>query len=280
MEYTLSKIRCKGILVDLSTPKTMGILNITTNSFFDGGKYLTQTAALKQVEQMLLQGATFIDVGAASSRPGAKEITENEELQKLVPIIQLISKNFPEALISIDTYRSQVAEACINEGAALINDISAGNIDHQMFEVVKKHQVPYIIMHMQGTPATMQQNPQYQNVVTDVLFLLSEKVKKLRLIGLNDVIIDVGFGFGKTLEHNYLLLKNLEVFKVLNCPILVGLSRKSMIQKILDVTANEALNGTTALHMAALMHGANIIRTHDVKEAVETIKLYNFYQKA
>lgn len=266
-------INCRGQLIDLNTPKVMGILNITPDSFFDGGKYSEVDAILNQTEKMLAEGATFIDIGAYSSRPGAKHISESEELERMVPIVQTITQKFPEALLSIDTFRSNVAKACIKEGAHIINDISAGNMDPNLFATIAELQVPYIIMHMKGTPQTMQQNPTYENLITEVMQYFAEKIFELRKLGVNDIISDVGFGFGKTLDHNYELLANLELFKNLNVPTLVGVSRKSMIYKLFDSSAKEALNGTTAVNTVALMNGANILRVHDVKEAVEAVKI-------
>ena len=266
-------INCNGKLIDLSSPKVMGILNITPDSFFDGGKYNNPQSIVKQVEKMLSEGATFIDVGAYSSRPGAKHISEKEEKERILPVIKLLAKEFPQILMSIDTFRSEIAEACINEGACIINDISAGNMDENMFTTVAKLNVPYIIMHMKGTPQNMQKNCTYNHVVNDVIFYFSKKINELRLLGVNDIITDVGFGFSKKLEHNYKLLKHLELFKGLEVPTLVGLSRKSMLFKPLEITQKEALNATTTANTIALLNGANILRVHDVKEAVEAIKI-------
>jgi len=266
-------INCNGKLIDLSSPKVMGILNITPDSFFDGGKYNNPQSIVKQVEKMLSEGATFIDVGAYSSRPGAKHISEKEEKERILPVIKLLAKEFPQILMSIDTFRSEIAEACINEGACIINDISAGNMDENMFTTVAKLNVPYIIMHMKGTPQNMQKNCTYNHVVNDVIFYFSKKINELRLLGVNDIITDVGFGFSKKLEHNYKLLKHLELFKGLEVPTLVGLSRKSMLFKPLEITQKEALNATTTANTIALLNGANILRVHDIKEAVEAIKI-------
>ena len=266
-------INCNGKLIDLSSPKVMGILNITPDSFFDGGKYNNPQSIVKQVEKMLSEGATFIDVGAYSSRPGAKHISEKEEKERILPVVKLLAKEFPQILMSIDTFRSEIAEACINEGACIINDISAGNMDENMFTTVAKLNVPYIIMHMKGTPQNMQKNCIYNHVVNDVIFYFSKKINELRLLGVNDIITDVGFGFSKKLEHNYKLLKHLELFKGLEVPTLVGLSRKSMLFKPLEITQKEALNATTTANTIALLNGANILRVHDIKEAVEAIKI-------
>lgn len=266
-------INCKGKLIDLKTPKIMGILNLTPDSFYDGGKYKEKDEILNQVEKMLREGATFIDVGAYSSRPGAEHVSEEEELNRLIPIIDLLLKKFPHILLSIDTFRSKVADLCLEKGAALINDISAGNLDDKMLQIIAKHHVPYIMMHMKGTPQTMQQQTDYKDVLEDVLFYFSEKIANARTLGINDLIIDPGFGFAKTMEQNYELLQKLDLFKALELPILAGLSRKSMIYNVLGGTENEALNGTTALNMYALSKGASILRVHDVKEAMQCIKL-------
>ena len=266
-------INCKGKLIDLKSPRVMGILNITPDSFFDGGKFQNQEVIILQVEKMLYEGATFIDVGAYSSRPGAKHISEQEELNRITPVMELLVSNFPDILISVDTFRSNVAEHCINLGASLVNDISAGSMDDKMFSAIAKLQVPYIIMHMQGIPKIMQKNPIYNDVVEDVLFYFSKKISELRDLGVNDIISDVGFGFGKTLEHNYQLLNKLELFQNLDIPSLVGVSRKSMLFKPLNISPNEALNATTSANTIALLKGANILRVHDVKEAMEALKI-------
>ena len=266
-------INCKGNLIDLSTPKVMGILNLTPDSFFDGGLYKNEKSILNHVENMLNDDATFIDLGAYSSRPNAEDVSEEEELSRLLPVVELILKTFPETVLSIDTFRSSVAKKCIEAGAALINDVSAGNLDENMMKAVAKLQVPYIMMHMKGTPKTMQQLTQYDDLVKDVLFYFSEKITQARQLKINDIIIDPGFGFAKTLEQNFELLNNLELFKITELPLLAGFSRKSMIYKTLGNTAQDALNGTTALNMIALQKGASILRVHDVKEAIECIKL-------
>ncbi|MFI0491039.1 dihydropteroate synthase [Flavobacterium sp.] len=267
-------INCKGQLIDLSIPKVMGILNVTPNSFFDGGKYKNESEILSQVEKMLNDGATFIDIGAYSSKPNADFVSEEEELQRIVPIVNLILENFPETLISIDTFRSEVAQACIENGAAIINDISAGNLDDKMLETIAKYNVPYIMMHMRGTPKTMQIMTNYENIVKEMLFYFSEKVAKARSLGINDLILDPGFGFAKIVEQNYEVLQKMELFNTLELPILVGFSRKSMIYKSLNSIAEEALNGTTVLNTLALTKGAKILRVHDVKEAMECVTLY------
>tara|TARA_B100000809_G_scaffold266760_2_gene331295 strand:+ start:30283 stop:31107 length:825 start_codon:yes stop_codon:yes gene_type:complete len=266
-------LNCKGKLIDLSTPKVMGILNITPDSFFDGGKYKDSKSVLVQVKKMLTEGATFIDVGAYSSRPGATHISEEEELNRMLPIIELLVSEFPEILISVDTFRSNVAIKCIEKGACIINDISGGNADAKMFETVTRLQVPYIIMHMKGTPQNMQNNPTYTNITQEIILDFSKKAHTLKQLGLNDLIIDVGFGFGKTIEHNYELLQNLALFHKLNCPILTGISRKSMLYKFLETTPEHSLNATTIANTIALQKGSQIVRVHDVKEAIEAIKI-------
>ena len=268
-------INCKGQLIDLATPKVMGILNLTPNSFYDGGKFNDEKSVLQQVEKMLSEGATFIDIGAYSSKPNAEFISETEELNRLLPVLNSILKTFPKALISIDTFRSNVAKAALENGASMINDISAGSLDENMLQTIADFQVPYIMMHMKGNPQTMQSLAQYENITKEMLFYFSEKVAKARSFGINDLIVDPGFGFAKTVEQNFEVLNNLELFQMLELPILVGFSRKSMIYKTLETSAEFALNGTTVLNTIALQKGATILRVHDVKEAVECIKLVN-----
>jgi dihydropteroate synthase len=268
-------INCNGKLIDLSSPKVMGILNVTPNSFFDGGRHSDEKEILKQVEKMLLEGATFIDIGGYSSKPSAEFVSEEEELQRILPVVQKVVQEFPEAIISIDTFRSKVAKETIENGAAIINDISAGNLDDKMLETIAQLQVPYIMMHMRGTPQTMQTLTQYENIVKDILFYFSEKVAYARSLGINDLIIDPGFGFAKTVEQNFEVLSKLELFQMVELPILAGVSRKSMIYKTLETSAEFALNGTTSLNTISLLKGAKILRVHDVKEAVECVKLYN-----
>lgn len=251
----------------------MGILNVTPDSFYDGGRYRNSSAVMRQVDQMLEEGATFIDVGAYSSKPNTEDVSESEELLRILPIVDLIIKNFPEVVLSIDTFRSNVAKQCIAAGASLINDVSAGHLDENMLETVAKLKVPYIMMHMRGTPKTMQQLTNYDDLVKDILFYFSERIEKARALGIVDLVIDPGFGFAKTLEQNYELLNKLELLKISNLPILVGMSRKSMIYKTLETSTKEALNGTTVLNTIALQKGATILRVHDVKEAIECIKL-------
>jgi len=266
-------LNIKGKIFDLSTPKVMGILNITPDSFYNKSRTTSVNDALRKTEQFLSEGASFIDIGGYSSRPGALNISGDEELSRLIPIVQSINKNLPEAIISIDTFRAKVANETINAGAHIINDISAGDMDAEMFNTVAKLQVPYIFMHMQGTPQNMQQNPYYENVVLDVIDYLANKVAQLKVLHVSDIILDPGFGFGKTIEHNYQLLNHLEDLKIFKLPVLAGFSRKGMIHKVLGCTAEQALNGTTILNTIALQKGAQILRVHDVKEAIECVKL-------
>ena len=274
--YTLN---CNQQLIDLSTPKIMGILNITPDSFYDGGKYKSDLDIINQTEKMLEEGATFIDIGSYSSRPGAKNSSEKEEYNRLIPVIKLLIQKFPSILISVDTFRSKIAKASIENGACMINDISAGKMDDNMFKTIAQLQVPYILMHMQGTPQNMQQEPIYKNIITDLLFYFSKKISELRNLGVNDIIADVGFGFGKTLEHNYQLLANLNLFKNLEVPLLVGLSRKSMLYKPLEINAESALNATTSANTIALLNGANLLRVHDAKQAKEAIEITTLLDK-
>jgi dihydropteroate synthase len=268
-------INCKGQLIDLTKPKVMGILNLTPNSFFDGGKYTNEAEIITQVEKMLSEGATFIDIGAYSSKPNAEFVSVEEEIARIVPVVELLVQQFPQILISIDTFRSEVAEACILKGAALINDIAAGKLDDAMLEVIAKYKVPYIMMHMRGTPQTMQTLTEYNDVVKEILYYFSERISAARSLGINDLIVDPGFGFAKTLEQNYEVLQKMELFQQLDLPILSGISRKSMIYKVLNCNASESLNGTTVLNTISLLKGANILRVHDVKEAVECVTLFN-----
>ena len=272
-------INCNGQLIDLTTPKVMGILNVTPNSFYDGGVYKNSSEMLTKVGKMLSDGAAFIDVGAYSSKPSAEYVSEEEELQRIIPIINLILEYYPETLLSVDTFRSEVAKVCIENGAAIINDISAGNLDDKMLETIAKYNVPYIMMHMRGTPQTMQAMTTYDDVVKEILFYFSEKVAKARSYGINDLIVDPGFGFAKTLDQNYEVLQKMELFEILELPLLAGLSRKSMIYKTLQSSADEALNGTTVLNTVALIKGAKILRVHDVKEAMECVTLFNKISK-
>lgn len=266
-------INCKGELIDLSTPKVMGILNLTPDSFYDGGKYKNESEILSQVYTMLKHGATFIDIGAYSSRPDANHISELEELNRLLPMVSIILKEFPDTIISIDTFRSQVAKQAIESGAAIVNDISAGKLDQNMLNTVAKLQVPFIMMHMKGTPQNMKQQTSYKNLIKEVLFYFSERIDQARALGIVDIIVDPGFGFAKTKEQSFEILKHLELFKMLDKPILSGVSRKSMIYRTLENSPKEALNGTTVLNTIALQKGTSILRVHDVKEALECIKL-------
>lgn len=266
-------INCKGQLIDFSTPKVMGILNITPDSFYDGGKRKTKMEFLLHAEKMLEEGADFIDVGAYSSRPGAVDISEEEELNRILPVVETLVQNFPDIILSADTFRSKVAGKCIEAGAAIINDISAGNLDPHMMKTVGELQVPYIMMHMRGTPQTMKDLNEYDDLAEDVLYYFSEKIAEARDHGINDLIVDPGFGFSKNISQNFELLSQLELLKNLDLPLLSGLSRKSLIYKTFKTTPEEALNGTTVLNTISLMKGANILRVHDVKEAVECVKL-------
>ena len=266
-------INCKGKLIDLSSPKVMGILNVTPDSFYDGGTLKNDKDTLYRVEDMLIEGATFVDVGAYSSRPKADHISEDEELKRILPVIDMILKNFPETLISVDTFRSNIAKQCIEGGAALINDISAGKIDKNMMQTIAEFKVPYIMMHMKGTPQTMHKQNNYDNLLKEIISYFSERISNARQLGIIDVIADPGFGFSKTIDQNYELLNRLEYFKMLELPLLIGISRKSMIYKILENSPQEALNGSTILNTIALQKGASVLRVHDVKEAMECIKL-------
>ena len=269
----MTTINCKGNLIDLSTPKVMGIINLTPDSFYDGGKLTSEKEILLKAEQMLKEGATFLDLGAYSSRPGAQFVSEKEEIDRVLPVIKILLNEFPETLLSIDTFRSNVADESISAGASLINDISAGKLDDHMFKIIAQHQVPYVMMHMRGTPELMMKNTDYIDLTKEVLYYFSERIAKARSFGINDLIADPGFGFSKTLDQNYELFNDLELFRNLNVPLLLGISRKSMIQKKIKTTAANSLNGTTALHAIAIQKGASILRVHDVKEAFETINL-------
>lgn len=271
-------INLKGELIDLLQPKIMGILNLTPDSFYDGGQFNVLDRALEQTEKMIYEGAFFIDLGACSTKPGAKEISEDEEKKRLYPILEKLIEKFPKQHFSIDTYRSSVAAGSLDRGASMINDISGGQFDPLMMKTVGEFNVPYVLMHILGTPKEMQKNPKYKNIVQEVLYYFSESVQNAYSNGINDVIIDPGFGFGKTLEHNFELLKNLDLFKTLELPVLVGISRKSMIYKKLGISPDEALNGTTVLNTLALLKGVNILRVHDVKQTKESIDLLQALQ--
>ena len=265
-----------GRLVELDFPVVMGILNATPDSFFQSSRELTPDGAIEKARKMIDEGAQMIDIGGYSSRPGADDISPQEEKDRVLPLIEAVSQSFPETLVSIDTFRSDVAEAAVKSGANLVNDISGGELDKRMFETVANLRVPYILMHMQGDPKTMQTAPKYDNVVDEIIFGFSQKVSDLKSIGVSDIILDPGFGFGKTVDHNYEILKRLREFEIFNLPLLAGVSRKSMVNKVLDTKAKDALNGTTALHMFCLENGAAILRVHDVRAAVEAVKIHKF----
>jgi len=268
-------INIRGMLLDLRRPRIMGIINVTEDSFYAGSRVTSDKEILNAAGKMLDEGADILDIGGCSTRPGAKPVTEDTEKQRVCAAAELILGRFPETIISVDTYRSRVAEEAVrNSGAAIINDISGGEMDKEMFPLVIKLNVPYIMMHMQGTPQTMQSNPHYDDVVADILYWFGQRITHLQHAGVRDIIIDPGFGFGKTAEHNFEMLRRLDEFNIVSLPVLVGLSRKSMIWRSLNVTADEALTGTSALHMTALMKGASVLRVHDVREAKEVITLF------
>lgn len=269
----------KPVLLDFSTPQVMGILNVTPDSFYDGGKFLVPEAALQQTEKMLSEGASIIDIGAVSTRPGAVAPSPEEEWSRLEPVLSLLRDRFPQAVVSVDTWRAAIAEKAAAAGAGIINDISGGTMDPALFPVIAKLGLPYILMHIQGTPETMQENPQYDDVIKEVNLFFEARIDLLRMLGVRQIMLDPGFGFGKTVEQNYALLNALEKFRQLGCPVLAGLSRKSMIMKLLGILKKDALNATTALNMAALMNGAHVLRVHDVKEAVEVVRLYSALKK-
>ncbi len=277
---TQTMIQSRGRLLDLSTPVVMGILNATPDSFYNKGRESSTDALLKIAEKMISEGAAILDIGGASTRPNAVTISVDEELKRVIPVIAAIRQRFPDVWLSADTFHSKVAKEAYNAGVCIINDVSSGRFDNDMLSTVATLKVPYIAMHMQGDPQTMQKNPQYEDVVTEVRNTLMNTCKQCAEAGITDIIIDPGFGFGKTVEHNFGLLNNLGTFRILSRPILAGLSRKSMICKALDVKPEEALNGSTALHMIALQQGAHILRVHDVKEAVEVVKLYSHLSPA
>jgi dihydropteroate synthase len=272
-------INCKGKLIDISSPKVMGILNLTPDSFYDGDMYNNEKTILNQVEKMLNDGASFIDLGAYSSRPGATHVSEDEEKNRIIKIVELLAKEFPKANLSIDTFRSSVADECLSAGASIINDITASEYDTEILKVAHKHNAPYIMMHMKGMPGNMMKNNKYNNLIKDILYYFSMKIEAARYAKVNDIIVDPGFGFSKDIDQNYSLLKNLDLLKSLDLPILVGLSRKSMIYKLLETTPEYALNGSTSLNTVALLNGASILRVHDVKEAMECIKITNQFNK-
>ncbi len=270
----MNSLNCNGRLLNLEVSKVMGILNITPDSFYDGGQYATIDNAIERVSKMIEEGASIIDIGGMSSRPGAKVLDPKEESLRVLPIVKEVRRAFPDTIISIDTVHGDIAQKAIEGGASIINDISGGTIDKKIWEVAKKNNVPYILMHMKGSPSTMQLDPKYEDVVLDILKYFRDKIFELQNLGIKDIIIDPGFGFGKTVKQNYELLGGMSSFRILDCPILVGLSRKSMIYKLLDSTPHEALNGTTAAHMIALQNGARILRVHDVRQASECIRIY------
>lgn len=272
-------INCKGKLIDISSPKVMGVLNLTPDSFYDGNKFNNEKKILNQAEKMLNDGATFIDIGAYSSRPGATHISEDEEKSRIIGIVELLATEFPDANLSIDTFRSTIADECLNAGASIINDITASEYDSNILKIVYKHNAPYVMMHMKGMPNNMMKQNKYKNLLIDILYYFSKKIEAARTAKVNDIIIDPGFGFSKNIDQNYGLLKNLDLLKSLELPILVGLSRKSMIYKLLKTTPELALNGTTSLNTIALLNGATILRVHDVKEAMECIKITNQFNK-
>ncbi|MBN1186044.1 MAG: dihydropteroate synthase [Bacteroidales bacterium] len=272
-------LNCNGKLIDLSTPKVMGILNVTPDSFYDGGKYYSDVSILEAINEMVDEGVDIVDIGGYSSRPGAIHISEQEELTRISKALTILRKQYPEIIVSIDTFRSSIAKTVVKEyNVNMINDISAGNMDENMPEMIASLQVPYIIMHMQGKPQDMQDNPKYKDIIPEILSYFSNKIFMLRERGIQDIIIDPGFGFGKLMEHNFKILQNLDQFAILDLPILVGLSRKSMIYKTLGNNPEDALNGTTVLNTIALLKGVDIVRVHDVKEAKECIKLLNKYE--
>lgn len=269
-------INVNGRLMDFSTPRVMGILNVTPDSFYAGSRKETEREIIARVEQIITEGADIIDIGAYSSRPNADNVSAEEEMNRLRKGLSTIRATAPDAIVSVDTFRADVAAMCVEEyGAAIINDISGGQMDERMFDTIAQLNVPYIVMHMQGTPQNMQQHPHYENLRIEIMQYFAQRIQELHGHGVKDIIIDPGFGFGKTLEHNYELFKHLEDFQLFHLPILVGISRKSMIYNLLGSTADEALNGTTALNAMALLKGANILRVHDVKECVETISIFN-----
>lgn len=272
-------LNCKGKLIDLNEPKVMGILNITPDSFYDKSRFSSKDDLLKRTESMLSEGATFIDVGAYSSRPGAEFVSEEEERKRLIPALEIILKKFPDVLLSVDTFRSNIARETIDLGASIINDISGGDMDPEMFDVVVKKQVPYILMHMRGNPQTMSNLNKYDHLIFDIISELQVKVNDLQKRGLNDIIIDPGLGFAKDLSQNYEIIKELNSFKCIGHPLLIGASRKSMIYKLLECEPHNALIGSTVVHTASLLYGASILRVHDVKEAIEAIKITTLLKK-
>lgn len=272
-------LNCKGRLLVAEKPLVMGVINVTPDSFYEASRFSGVDSTLKQAEKMLIEGADILDIGGQTTKPGSRPVDADEELNRVLPVIEAVCKKFPEAFISVDTFYSAVAEKAVEAGAVIVNDISAGTMDPLMTETISRLHVPYVLMHMQGKPQTMQANPYYENVTREVLDFFINKTNELRAFGITDIIIDPGFGFGKTIEHNFELLRNLPVFGILDRPVLLGISRKSTIYKTLGITESEALNGTTVLNTIGLINGATILRVHDVKEAVEAIKLFEAYKK-
>ncbi len=273
-------LNCRGRLFAVDKPVVMGILNVSPDSFFDGGKFTEESSILEKAAELIAEGAQIIDIGAVSSKPGAHFITEDEEWKRLAPALELVVRHYPGTLISVDTWRAAIARKAIERGAHIINDISGGQFDVEMYSTVARLGVPYILMHIQGSPENMQHNPNYADVVSEVFHYFSARIDQCRQAGIKDLIIDPGFGFGKTLEHNYRLLSHLSTFQTLGCPLLAGVSRKSMINKVLGITAAESLNGTTVLNTLALMHGAALLRVHDARQAREAIQLIQQYRQA
>lgn len=273
-------LNCKGRLLVIDKPIVMGIINITPDSFYKSSRIQQADGLLEKVSSLISQGATILDMGGQSTRPGSEFLLADEEMRRIIPAIELVHKHFPEAVISVDTFWSSVAAEAVGAGASIVNDISAGSIDPYMYETVAKLGVPYVLMHMKGNPQNMQQNPVYENLVTEVLDFFITQTAKLKAAGVNDIIIDPGFGFGKTVEQNFLLFKNMDSFKMLDCPLLVGISRKSMVTRTLEISAINALNGTTVLNTLGLLHGADILRVHDVKETIEAIRICDAYLSA
>lgn len=271
-------LNCKGRLFTAEQPVVMGILNATPDSFYTKGSYNSREGILQKAEEMLQDGAAILDIGGMSTRPGAPDVSQEEEFNRVIPVIREIRRRFPDCFISVDTYRSALAREAVREGADIVNDISSGSMDPQMLTTVGSLDVPYIAMHMLGTPATMQQNPAYQDITSEILGYFTGKAQECAAAGIKDLILDPGFGFGKTMAHNYQLLKGLHTLRVLEKPVLAGISRKSMVYKLLNTDAEHALNGSTAVHMLALQQGAQLLRVHDVKEAAECIQLFHYYQ--
>lgn len=276
MQTTKTTINCRGKLLDIVQPQVMGILNVTTDSFYAGSRFQEEKAIIERAIQILEEGGTIIDIGAQSTRPGAEEIGEKAETETLTQAIAIVRREFPEAIISADTYRGNTAKAAVDSGADIINDISGGTLDETMFPAIAELNVPYILMHIKGTPQNMQTNPTYDNLMQEVSLYFSQKVNQLRQLGVNDIILDPGFGFGKTVEHNLELVNKLDQLKIFGLPILMGLSRKSSISKLLNINTEDTLNATTVLNTVSLMNGASILRVHDVKEAVQACKLVAF----